>query len=97
MTTLEIIYFIIVFIILYTYIGYPASMWIASRLVKARNNDGLTEYRPAVSIMIAAYNEEQSIYNTVMNKLDLDYPKDKLEIVIISDCSSDRTDEICRS
>jgi cellulose synthase/poly-beta-1,6-N-acetylglucosamine synthase-like glycosyltransferase len=96
MTTLEIIYFLIIFIILYTYIGYPASMWIAARLVRVRNSDGLTEYQPAVSIMIAAYNEEQSIYSTVMNKLDLDYPKDKLEIVVISDCSSDRTDEICQ-
>lgn len=97
MTTFEVIFFLLLFIVLYTYIGYPASMWIAAHLVRVRNNGGLTEYRPSVSILIAAYNEEQSIYNTVMNKLELDYPKDKLEIVIISDCSSDKTDEICQT
>jgi cellulose synthase/poly-beta-1,6-N-acetylglucosamine synthase-like glycosyltransferase len=70
-------------------------MWIAARLVRVKNNASLNLYQPSVSILIAAYNEEKSIYKTVMNKLDLDYPKDKLEIVVISDCSSDRTDDIC--
>ena len=53
-------------------------------------------YEPSVTILIAAYNEEDVIESTLKNKLDLDYPKDKLEIIVISDGSTDGTDEIVR-
>jgi cellulose synthase/poly-beta-1,6-N-acetylglucosamine synthase-like glycosyltransferase len=53
-------------------------------------------YEPFVSILIAAYNEQDSIEGTLKNKLDLDYPKDKLDIIVISDGSTDKTDEIVR-
>jgi cellulose synthase/poly-beta-1,6-N-acetylglucosamine synthase-like glycosyltransferase len=53
-------------------------------------------FEPNVTILIAAYNEEESIDNTLRNKLDLDYPKEKLEIIVISDGSTDRTDKIVK-
>ncbi len=46
--------------------------------------------------MIAAYNEEETIADKIKNSLELDYPKDKLEIVVVSDGSTDRTDEIVK-
>ena len=49
---------------------------------------------PRVSIVIAAYNEEQAIEARIENCLNLDYPKDKIEIIIASDGSTDRTNEI---
>jgi len=49
-----------------------------------------------VSILIAAYNEEESIRATVENKLNMDYPEDKLEVIVISDESTDHTDQIVR-
>ena len=49
-----------------------------------------------VSIVTISHNEEKNIESTLKNKLDLDYPKDKLEIIAISDNSSDKTDEIVR-
>lgn len=52
------------------------------------------EYLPFVSIIIAAYNEERYIENKIKNCLSIDYPKEKMEIIIGSDGSSDRTNEI---
>jgi cellulose synthase/poly-beta-1,6-N-acetylglucosamine synthase-like glycosyltransferase len=52
---------------------------------------------PFLSILIAAYNEEAGIKKKLEQTLNLDYPKDKLEILVLSDGSTDRTDEIVRS
>jgi cellulose synthase/poly-beta-1,6-N-acetylglucosamine synthase-like glycosyltransferase len=54
------------------------------------------DYLPMVSILIAAYNEEKHIADTLINKIDLDYPKDKLEIIVVSDESEDQTDRIVK-
>ena len=52
---------------------------------------------PSVSYIITAYNEEKRIKEKIENSLGQDYPKEKLEIIVASDCSSDGTDEIVRS
>jgi cellulose synthase/poly-beta-1,6-N-acetylglucosamine synthase-like glycosyltransferase len=52
---------------------------------------------PRVSVVIAAYNEERSIGQKIENTLGLDYPKELMEIIVASDCSSDKTDEIARN
>jgi cellulose synthase/poly-beta-1,6-N-acetylglucosamine synthase-like glycosyltransferase len=61
-----------------------------------RNNpvfkDG--QFRPKVSILIAAYNEESFIEQKIINTLELNYPKEHFSIVIVSDGSTDKTDEI---
>jgi cellulose synthase/poly-beta-1,6-N-acetylglucosamine synthase-like glycosyltransferase len=49
---------------------------------------------PSVSVIVAAYNEESVIERRVDNLLALDYPSDRLEIVVASDASSDRTNEL---
>ncbi|HEV2763387.1 MAG TPA: glycosyltransferase family 2 protein, partial [Pyrinomonadaceae bacterium] len=54
-------------------------------------------FEPTVSVVITAYNEERDLAAKLENTLALDYPKDKLEIIVASDCSSDRTDDIARS
>lgn len=51
---------------------------------------------PSVSLIITAYNEEKNIREKIENSLNLDYPKDKLEIIIASDCSTDTTDKIIK-
>ena len=50
---------------------------------------------PCVSIIVPAYNEEKTIANTVLSSLALNYPKEKLEIVVVNDGSKDRTKDIC--
>jgi len=49
-------------------------------------------YTPSVSVLIAAYNEEANIQKKLEQTLELDYPADKLEILVLSDCSTDRSD-----
>lgn len=79
----------------YAYIGYPVLLMIVSRLrshaVQRR------EWTPTVTVIITAYNEERDIAAKLENTLALDYPKDQLEVIVASDCSTDRTDAIVQS
>jgi cellulose synthase/poly-beta-1,6-N-acetylglucosamine synthase-like glycosyltransferase len=79
----------------YVYVGYPALVFVLARLHPrpVRKRPG---YTPAVSFVIAAYNEEAVIAQKLDNTLALDYPADLLEIIVVSDGSTDRTDEIVR-
>jgi cellulose synthase/poly-beta-1,6-N-acetylglucosamine synthase-like glycosyltransferase len=79
----------------YTYVGYPALVWAVSRLRPRPVRRGAAE--PTVTVVITAYNEERDLSGKLENTLALDYPAEKLEILVASDCSSDRTDEIARS
>ncbi len=81
--------------LLYTYAGYPLLVWALARLVGAETGDkrqGTGERDlPAVSLLLPAYNEEAYIEAKLRNSLALDYPSDRLEIVVASDGSTDRT------
>ncbi|MEK6281521.1 MAG: glycosyltransferase family 2 protein, partial [Acidobacteriota bacterium] len=78
----------------YTYLGYPVLVWLMSRFRERKVQRGAIE--PTVSIIITAYNEERHVREKLQNTLSLDYPAEKTEIIVASDCSSDRTDEIVR-
>jgi len=78
----------------YIYLGYPVLVVLIGIISNKRIKRG--DYQPHVTILIAAYNEEKSIDATIKNKLELDYPKEKLEIIVISDGSTDKTDEIVK-
>ena len=78
----------------YTYAAYPVLVTLISMLRPRRLMRG--PYQPTVSVIITAYNEERDIAGKLENTLALDYPKELLEIIVASDCSSDRTDEIVR-
>lgn len=82
-------------LLLYTYVGYPAALWILSK-VRSRPlpRVGADDEWPSVSISIPAYNEEAQIRELIESILALDYPQDRLQVLVISDASSDRTDEI---
>ena len=95
MGVLEIIFWVAVVAIAYTYAGYPLLLMLMGRF---RSKPVLRrEFTPAASVIIAAYNEERDLAEKLENTLALDYPKSKLEIIVTSDCSTDRTDEIVRS
>lgn len=81
-------------VLFYTYVGYPLVLLIVSRLRPRPVRRA--ELTPNVSVIITAYNEEKDIAAKLENTLSLDYPSDKLEIIVASDCSTDRTDEIVR-
>ena len=76
----------------YIYFGYPLLVMAASRLFP---RDVIREpIEPSVTVIITAYNEEQDIRRKLDNTLELDYPADKIEVLVASDGSTDRTDEL---
>jgi glycosyltransferase involved in cell wall biosynthesis len=76
----------------YSYLGYPAWLWLRSRWAPrpVRRGSAL----PSVSAVMVVRNEEDVIAGKLENLLSLEYPADKLEIVVVSDGSSDRTSAI---
>ena len=88
--------------IFYAYFGYPLCLLVISIFKRSNHQDfyelsAISHQLPSVSFIITAYNEEQRISQKIENTINQDYPKEKLEIIIASDCSSDKTDEIVRS
>jgi cellulose synthase/poly-beta-1,6-N-acetylglucosamine synthase-like glycosyltransferase len=83
---------VLIFVIIYIYIGYPFVIWFIGRYHKKEIIK--KDYFPKISIITAAYNEEDDIENAIKNKLSLDYPNDRFEIILVSDESSDKTDDI---
>ena len=93
---MELFILFLLIIMFYSYLGYPITLYFFSFFSshRVRKNDG---HFPEVSLLIAAYNEEDSIAEKIKNSLELVYPKDKIEIVVVSDGSTDKTDEIVKS
>jgi cellulose synthase/poly-beta-1,6-N-acetylglucosamine synthase-like glycosyltransferase len=78
--------------VVYTWAGYPALLWLAGKFWKRpiRRGDGF----PSISVIVAVRNEEAQMAAKLENCLGLDYPPDKLEIIVASDHSTDRTEQI---
>lgn len=79
----------------YVYFGYPIVLWGLQAIF--RSSASRQPVEPSVSLLVAAYNEAAVIAEKIRNGLALDYPADKLEIVVASDGSKDATAEIVRS
>ncbi len=99
MLALKLLFFISLFIIFYSYVGYGIVIWI---LVKIKNLFGgkkklpVNTFHPPVTLIIAAYNEADFIEQKIANSLQLDYPEDKLQLLFITDGSNDATPEIIK-
>lgn len=89
------IFYLSLFSILYTFVGYPLLLYVLSLFINRKVNRG--DILPEVSIIIPVHNEERTIGAKVQNCLDHNYPKEKLHIIVVSDSSTDRTEEIVRS
>lgn len=87
------------FIIAYSYIGYGVLLYVLVRikkLLKKVPNSTAATYEPQVTLVVAAYNEEDFIHTKIKNTLELDYPAGKLQVIFITDGSSDGTADIIR-
>jgi len=82
-------------LVIYVYVGYPATVFLLARIVG--RDIRKADIEPNVTVLIAAFNEEREIERTVINKLSQDYPPDRIKVIVISDGSTDRTDSIVRS
>lgn len=89
------LYWLFVAAILYVYAGYPALLAVLARL-RPRPKP-YQPILPHVTLLIAAYNEETTIAKKLENSLSLDYPVDRLQILVAADGSDDGTPEIVRS
>src|SRR6266852_8644352 len=95
MLFVEIIFWVSVAVITYAYVGYPLALGVVSVLRTRRVEKA--DVSPSVTFIITAYNEEKRIAEKLENTLKLVYPRSRLEILVASDCSSDKTDEIVKS
>ena len=93
MLFVKIMFWISVFIIFWANIGYPLSMLIIGRFVHKENKKN-NNYKPSVTLMIVAHNEEKVIRSKLENAIKLDYPKEKFKILVSSDNSTDKTNDI---
>lgn len=91
----ETFFSVFLFIVLYVYFGYPLLVLILSKLCSALPVQK-ADITPTVSLVIPAYNEEKVIAQKIENTLAIDYPQDKLEVIVASDGSTDRTNGIVR-
>jgi cellulose synthase/poly-beta-1,6-N-acetylglucosamine synthase-like glycosyltransferase len=92
---METIFWLAVGFVLYAYLGYPLLLMMIGIVRNRPVEKG--PCRPTVSFIITAYNEEQRIREKLLNTLEQDYPREALEIVVASDCSTDGTDDLVRS
>jgi cellulose synthase/poly-beta-1,6-N-acetylglucosamine synthase-like glycosyltransferase len=90
----ETLFWIALLTLVYHYVGYPLLLLVLGlRKKEALRTADIT---PSVSLIISAYNEETVIRQKLENSLSLDYPRDRLEVIVASDGSTDRTPEIVR-
>jgi len=89
------IFWVALGILVYIYVGYPCLVFILAhvRPRPVRKGSNL----PSVSFVVAAYNEDTAIRDKLQNTLALEYPSDRLEVIVASDGSTDRTEEIVRT
>jgi cellulose synthase/poly-beta-1,6-N-acetylglucosamine synthase-like glycosyltransferase len=100
MTTLEIVFWLFLFIIFYSYLGYGILLYL---IIKIRRLLGLgkpftgnEDYQPEVTLFVTAYNEKDYVHAKMMNSFSLNYPKEKVKHVWITDGSDDGTPEMLR-
>ncbi|MFL5637763.1 MAG: glycosyltransferase [Gemmatimonadaceae bacterium] len=83
-------------IALYAYVGYPLLLLVAAFLRPRRSSARKNAVWPSVTITVPVYNARSSIETTLEYLVRLDYPRELLQILVISDASEDGTDEIVR-
>lgn len=99
MTALKIAFWVCIVLVFYTYLGYGMLLWLLVRIKRMVRGKGTQAVLPAdealpdVTLLICAYNEQDIVDMKMENTHQLDYPKDKLHIMWVTDGSSDETNE----
>jgi cellulose synthase/poly-beta-1,6-N-acetylglucosamine synthase-like glycosyltransferase len=95
---IEVIFWVSLGLILYTHVGYPLLMWVLSGLFgEPPRSRRVRERLPTVTLIVPAHDEAEVIEQRIENALALDYPRDRIELVVASDGSTDRTVELARA
>lgn len=100
MKTLEILFWVALFIIFYSYLGYGILLYVIIKLRRmlgiGKPFSGNDDYQPEVTLFVAAYNEKDYIDDKLKNSFELNYPKDKVRHVWVTDGSDDGTPDLLR-
>lgn len=96
MTIADFIFTFLTALLAYIYVGYPAILFVLAKMFP-RHHHLDNGFEPTVTLIISAHNEEKDIEEKLQNACRLDYPSDKLDVLVVSDGSTDRTDDIVRS
>jgi cellulose synthase/poly-beta-1,6-N-acetylglucosamine synthase-like glycosyltransferase len=100
MLILKIIFWTLLSIIVYTYVGYGILLYLIIKIRRffkiGEKPNPNPDYEPEVTLFIAAYNEKDYVDAKMKNSLELDYPKDKLKIIWVTDGSDDGTPDLVR-
>ena len=91
---LELVFWVAAGLLVYTHVGYPLLLGLLAR--RDRPAPAAAEL-PSVSLIVAAHDEEEVIDRRVRNALALDYPRDRLELIVSSDGSTDATVDRARA
>ena len=92
---IQVAFWLLLFLVVHCYLLFPMTLPFVSEIFKRRKSPEKGDPElPTVSILISAYNEEAVIERKIQNILELDYPKEKLEVLIGDDGSADKTAEI---
>jgi cellulose synthase/poly-beta-1,6-N-acetylglucosamine synthase-like glycosyltransferase len=98
MLILQILFWVLAFIVVYTYVGYGILLYLIIKIRRffkiGKKPNADSNYQPDVTLFISAYNEKDYVDGKMKNSMELDYPKDKLHIVWVTDGSDDGTPEM---
>lgn len=99
MLFIKVIFWLLVGIILYVYIGYGILLFLLvtiKRIFNKNETDSAADYEPEVTLFVTAYNEKDHVELKVKNSFELNYPKEKLKFIWVTDGSDDGTPELLR-
>ena len=101
MEFLKLLFWILLFVVFYTYIGYGIILYLLVRIKRFLTNtriaDGELEDYPELTLLIPAYNERDYVDKKMRNTMNLEYPKEKLKVVWVTDGSNDGTNKLLES
>lgn len=92
---MDVVFFLAIFGVVYSYALYPLILKSLPKRHQAEPSQ--PEAWPSISLIITAHNEQARIIEKLDNALAIDYPREQLEIIVASDCSTDETDSIVES
>lgn len=95
---LSIIFWFCLLLVFYSYFGYGVLLYLLIRVKRIIKKPAKPDpnYLPHVTLLVAAYNEENYIKEKIDNSLSLDYPKNKIEFLFVTDGSDDKTPDIIK-
>jgi cellulose synthase/poly-beta-1,6-N-acetylglucosamine synthase-like glycosyltransferase len=97
-TSIEGLFWLSVFGVVYSYLGYPVLLWIVGKIIGKERlvTQAEAPFYPSITMIIPACNEERRIDQKIANTSTLHYPAEQLQVLFVSDGSTDRTAELIR-